>query len=208
MSKRVEIKKAFEYGWETFKENALFFIVLMTAIGVPMALLGILTRELPWFSVSAMFLRGVCWVLRVLAVMVVILVSLSYRDKGSFDYRSLGDLQHFQPIFLPYLLGTILYSLLVGVGMVLLIAPGVYVLVKYQFTPYVLIDRGSQPVEALKEAGNLANGVWLELFLLMLAIMGINFLGVLVFGIGLIVTIPVTLLAHSWVYRSFVPSVN
>jgi uncharacterized membrane protein len=205
MSNGVEIKRALEFGWKTFRENALFFIVLMAAIGIPMALLNIMTRGLPWFSVSAMFLRGVCWVLRVVAVMAVILVSLSYRDKGSFDYRSVGALQ---PLFVPYLLGTLLYSLLVGVGMVLLIAPGVYVLVKYQFTPYLLVDRGMQPVEALREAGELAKGAWLDLFLLMLAIAGINFLGAIFFGIGLLVTIPVTILAHSWVYRSFVPSGN
>ncbi len=205
MGNRVEIKSALEFGWKTFKENALFFIILMAAIGIPMALLNVLMRELPWFSVSAMFLRGVCWVIRVLAIMAVMLVSLSYRDKGTFDYRNVGALQ---PLFLPYLLGTLLYSLLVGVGMVLLIAPGVYILVKYQFTPYLLVDRGMQPVEALREAGELARGSWLELFLFVLAIAGINFLGAILFGIGLLVTIPVTILAHSWVYRSFVPSGN
>lgn len=202
MSKRVEIRRSLEYGWNTFRDNVLFFLVLMLVIGIPAAILNVTVSGLPFLSVSVMFLRGVGWIWRVLAVMAVIMVSLSYKDRGAFRVCQAEELK---AVFIPYFLGTILFSAIMSVGMILLVAPGVWFLVKYQFMPYLLVDRGMEPVEALKEAGEVTKGSWLELFVFVLCLSGINILGAIAFGVGLLVTVPVTFLAHSWVYRRFVP---
>ncbi|MDO9508306.1 MAG: hypothetical protein Q7I97_03010 [Thermovirgaceae bacterium] len=203
MSARVEIRRSLEFGWRIFRENVLFFLVLMFIFGIPAAIMNVMVQGLPWASVSVMFLRGVSWLWRVIALMTVIFVSLSFRDKSSFNFRQTDGLY---PLFIPYLLGSLLFSVIVAVGMVLLVAPGVYFAVKLQFMPYLIIDRGMEPVEALKGSFEMTRGFWLELFLFLLCIVGINFLGAIAFGLGLLVTIPVTFLAHAWVYRSFVPS--
>lgn len=201
MTGRVDIRSALEFGWMTFRDKLLFFIVFMLIIGVPVAIMNVMVHGLPWLSVSVMFLRGVAWLWKVLAMMAVILVCLSFRDRGSFDFRKTEE---FQPLFIPYLIGSLLFSAILFVGMLLLIAPGVWFAVKYQFMPYLIIDKGMEPIEALNTAGEITKGYWLELGLFVLCIAGINFLGVLAFGLGLLVTIPVTFLAHAWVYRSFV----
>lgn len=203
MSARVDIRGSLEFGWREFRVNLLFFIVLMLIIGVPAAIMNVIVQGLPWLSVSVMFLRGVAWLWRILAMMTVVLVCLSFRDKGVFNFRRMDELY---PLFIPYFLGSLLFSAILCAGMILLIAPGVWFAVKYQFMPYLIIDKGMEPVEALKAAGEITKGYWLELFLFVLCIVGINFLGVLAFGLGLLVTIPVTFLAHAWIYRSFVPS--
>lgn len=203
MSGRVDIRSALEFGWKIFRDKLLFFIVFMLIIGVPAAILNVMVQGLPWLSVSVMFLRGVAWLWKVLAMMAVVLVCLSFRDKGAFDFRKTDELQS---LFIPYLIGSLLFSAILFVGMLLLIAPGVWFAVKYQFMPYLIIDKGMEPIEALNAAGEITKGYWLELGLFVLCIAGINFLGILAFGLGLLVTIPVTFLAHAWVYRSFVPS--
>jgi uncharacterized membrane protein len=43
---------------------------------------------------------------------------------------------------------------MIGVGMVLLVVPGIYLAVRYQFMPYLIIDKGMQPMDALRAAGN------------------------------------------------------
>ncbi|GAB6280254.1 MAG: hypothetical protein STSR0007_03140 [Thermovirga sp.] len=203
MSTRVDIRGSLEFGWRTFRDNLLFFIVLMLIIGVPAAIMNVMVEGLPWISVSAMFLRGVNWLWRVLALMAVVLICLSFRDRGSFDFRRT---EQYYPLLVPYLLGSLLFSAIMLVGMILLVAPGVWFAVKYQFMPYLIIDKGMEPIEALKAAGEITKGFWLDLFLLLLCIAGINFLGAIAFGLGLLLTIPVTFLAHAWVYRSFVPA--
>jgi len=203
MSGRVDIRSALEFRWRTFRDKLLFFNVLMLIIGVPAAIMNVIVQGLPWLSVSVMFLRGVAWLWKVLAMMAVILVCLSFRDRGSFDFRKTEE---FHPLFIPYLIGSLLFSAILFVGILLLIAPGVWFAVKYQFMPYLIIDKGMEPIEALNAAGEITKGYWLELGLFVLCIAGINFLGILAFGLGLLVTIPVTFLAHAWVYRSFVPA--
>jgi uncharacterized membrane protein len=203
MSGKVDIRQPLEFGWKVFRENVLFFLVMMLILGIPAAIMGVMVKDTPWLSLSVLFLRGVAWLWRVIAAMAVILVSLSYCDRNSFDIR---QAEAMKPLFIPYLLGSILFSVMIGVGMVLLVVPGVYLAVRYQFMPYLIIDKGMQPMDALRAAGELTRGSWLDLFIFLLCIVGINLLGALLLGLGLLVTVPVTFVAHASVYRSFVPA--
>lgn len=203
MSGKVAIRQPLEFGWRVFRENVFFFLVMMLVLGVPAAMMGVMVRDMPWISLSVLFLRGVAWLWRVIAAMAVILVSLSFCDRNSFDIR---QVEAMKPLFIPYLLGSILFSVMIGVGMILLVVPGVYLAVRYQFMPYLIIDKGMQPMDALRAAGELTRGSWLDLFVLLLCIVGINFVGALLFGLGLLITVPVTFIAHARVYRSFMPA--
>ena len=60
--------------------------------------------------------------------------------------------------------------------------------------------RNLGPIEALKQAGEASKGVRWEIFLLMLACYGVNILGMLFFGVGVLITYPMTLIAMATVY--------
>jgi len=202
MKEKFRIQDALRYGWTTFTGNVVFFVLMMLVIGIPLALLQRSVAGAPWYSLSSIFLRSVCALLRVVAAMAVIVVSLSWLDEGGFRRSRLDEIRE---QIVPYFLGSLLYSAIVGVGMILLVVPGVYWAVKYQFIPYLIIDRGLAPMEALKASGDLTEGYRMDLFLFLLAVIGANILGALAFGVGLLVSIPVTFLAHAWVYRRFQP---
>ena len=204
MKGRVRIRGSLAFGWRAFRQNTLFFMVLLLAMGIPLAILNASLKELPLISTnpSFLFLRGVAWILGVLAAMVLIVISLSFCDRGSFDF---GQLKGMKPLLIPYLIGSLLLSVLVGVGMALLVAPGVYIAVRYQFMPYLIVDRGMKPVEAFKAAGALTRGSWMNLFLFLLCLVGINFLGTIPLGLGLLITVPVAFIAHARVYRDLSP---
>lgn len=203
MGGKIDIRQSLEFGWKVFRDNVFFFLVMMLILGVPAAMMGVMVRDMPWLSVPVLFLRGTAWLWRVISAMAVIIVSLSYCDRNSFDIRQIEGMK---PLFIPYLLGSVLFSVMIGVGMILLVVPGVYLAVRYQFMPYLIIDKGMQPMDALKAAGELTKGSWLDLFLFLFSIVGINFLGALLFGLGLLITVPVTFVAHARVYRSFMPA--
>ena len=57
------------------------------------------------------------------------------------------------------------------------------------------------PIEALKKSSQITKGVKLDLLVFSFLLTGINILGVLAFGIGLILTIPTTIIATAFVYR-------
>lgn len=98
--------------------------------------------------------------------------------------------------------GQILLGLIVIAGLILLIVPGIIWGLKYMFTPFITIDRGLMPMEALRESGRITQGHKGELFLLMLALIGINILGFICLFIGLFVSIPVSALATVYAYRT------
>src|SRR5690606_24140896 len=91
--------------------------------------------------------------------------------------------------------------LMVGVGLVLLIVPGVILAVVYAFYGFVIVDRGEPVLAALQRSAELTRGHRGELFLFGVVLLGLNLLGALAFGIGLLITSPVSLIAAGYVYR-------
>ena len=200
MTGRVRIRDSLSFGWRTFRRNTLFFMVLLMILGIPLAILGALLGGLPpgGADPSRLLLEVTLWALRSLAAMVIIVVSLSFLDRGAFDMERL---KRMKPLFIPFIVGTFLFFSLVSVGVVLLVVPGVYIAIRFQFTPYLIIDGGMGPIDAFKAAWAMTRGLGLELFLLLLSIIGLNILGAVPLGLGLLITVPVTFLAHAMVYR-------
>ena len=101
---------------------------------------------------------------------------------------------------LKYLAASILLAIVVGVGLLLLIVPGIILGLMFMFTTFIVIDRGRGPIEAMRQPPFTRGFKWQLLGLgLLLAL--INLGGLLALGVGLLVTVPVTLLAFAYAYR-------
>jgi len=94
----------------------------------------------------------------------------------------------------------ILVTLLVLGGLFLLIIPGIIWAIKYSFAPYLVVE-GVSPVEALKKSGELTKGYKWDIFLFGLLVGLINVLGMFLFFVGILVALPVTLIAYAYVYK-------
>jgi uncharacterized membrane protein len=82
-----------------------------------------------------------------------------------------------------------------------LIIPGIIWGMMYVFTPFIVIDRGMKPFEALRESRRITNGHKWQLLLFFLVLGGVNILGALCILIGLLVTVPISGLATVYAYR-------
>lgn len=103
--------------------------------------------------------------------------------------------------FFPFLLGAVVYGLLVALGFLLLLVPGIYWAVKYGFWGYALIDKKLNPLDALRVSAELTAGEKWHLLGFGLALLGVNLLGALALGVGVLVTLPTSALAAAYVYR-------
>lgn len=99
-----------------------------------------------------------------------------------------------------FILGSILYSLIVTAGLALLIIPGIIWMLAFSQWLFVLVDTKQNSFACLKKSVALTEGVKGKLFVFWLALFGINILGVLALGIGLFVTIPLSVIASAHVY--------
>jgi len=132
-------------------------------------------------------------------------ISLDLYDTGEADLSKLGDLV---PQFGRYLLGKIIYGVIVLIGLVLLIVPGIILSYMFLYVGYLIIDRDLGPIEALKESKVVTDGSKLSLLLFSLVVALLNIAGVLCLLVGLLVTIPVTLMASVYVYRQLSPRLD
>ncbi len=99
------------------------------------------------------------------------------------------------------LLGSIVYYVMMIIGFILLIIPGIYIAVRFMFLPYVFVDQKLNWKEALHEASRLSEGHRLDLFGFGIALILLNIVGVLLLLVGLLVTVPVSMIATTMMYE-------
>jgi hypothetical protein len=92
---------------------------------------------------------------------------------------------------LPYFLASFAYALLVIVGLILLIVPGIVFAIKYQYVMYLVVDKGMGVKEAFRVSGEITQGkkLWLLGFgfvsgiLVLLGLIALIIPGIIVAGV-------------------------
>ncbi len=95
-----------------------------------------------------------------------------------------------------------MYAVIVIFGAILLVIPGIMWAVKYQFFGYFILDQKSEPKEALKQSARITDGARWKVFGFIIVLSLLNIIGAMLFGIGLLITVPVTILSSAFVYQT------
>ena len=103
--------------------------------------------------------------------------------------------------FLRALGASILFGLMVGVGFLLLIVPGVYLALRYGQYMNAIVDRNLGVMDSFSYSSAITTNNRGRLFLLYLLFIPILFAGLITCGIGLFFAIPLTWLAGVVAYR-------
>ncbi len=195
------------FGWEIFKKRPGLLIgaFLLTIIipAIPGMLLPgpeVLPGEPPPAPTAPELIASLAGV--VLGILVHLgAVTFALRAHDDIDHAAIADLWNPQ-VFWRFLGAEILLGIIVFLGLLLLVVPGIIAAVGLGFAPYLVVDRGKGPIEALKESWRLTEGHKGQLFLLALALTGINILGLLALVVGVLVSAPVTWLAVTHAFRT------
>ena len=107
-----------------------------------------------------------------------------------------------------YIVASILYGLLLAVGFILLIVPGIYFGLKYQFYGYFIVTKNAGILESLKLSAEATKGVKLQLLGYCLVAFLIVIAGVLALGVGLLVAIPVATLGYVYIFNKLKSHMN
>jgi len=215
-NKHLSLSDALSFGFKRFVDHILFIIglgLLLAALVSSIALSGILVGALAKGSMLgfqevlaclpdmkhciSQFLIPIIFVASLLAMIVFAWLHLGY-IKVMFDLHDnntalLSTLFSQGRKIIYYIVGMFLYVLMIAVGLVLLIIPGIYVWYRFGFYSYSIVDRNIGPIDALKYSWNLTKshnmftlGLWVIFALLT------RFAGALAFltgGIGYITLI-------------------
>ncbi|HWO07470.1 MAG TPA: DUF975 family protein [Candidatus Paceibacterota bacterium] len=197
---QLSVGESIKFGWETFKKRPWIliggFVLAMAISGVASAVLAPAEDAPMGFVPFLMMLASA-----VIGLFVEIgLVTFALRAHDRVEAVSINDLWNPAP-FWRYLGGQILVGIIVIIGFILLIVPGIIAALGLVFTSYLIIDKGRGPIEAMKESWRITKGHRWQLLLLVLAVAGLNVIGFFLLLVGLLVTVPVSMLAMIHAYR-------
>lgn len=192
-------KNGWNQLWKYFLELFLIFIVTLILqapswIGRRMSM-----WEAPTFTMLDL-LR--------MAYSILILQPVGYGVSFAFLKAARGDKIEVSDVFEAFknywnaVLASLLVAAIVGIGFVFLIVPGIIFACKLAFTPYLVVDRKMEVIEAIKESWRMTNGHALEVFLIGLLAIPIVIAGLIVVGVGVIISAMWICLALASLYHA------
>ncbi len=197
----IDLVAVFKFSFAQFKKYASFIIGAMLTYVVlavvPQVYLMINTPKNP--TTSQQFVSFLLTMVQVfLSLGFTKIILLLVQDK----FVEVADMfNNFKP-FLSYFVATFLYSIAVILGILLLVLPGIFILIRFQFYPYLILEENISSFSALQKSYYLSQNLTLELLLFGVAVVALNIAGFLLFGVGIIFTYPLTTMAIAVVYKS------
>ena len=193
------MRPAVDFAWRTFtRRGSLFVAILLTIFGA-------------WVALEIIVIAGqrigiVLWVAAHLAFLFffaglevgLVRVCLDIHDGGepafadTFAHFALGP---------RFLLGQVLYLLMVMIGLALLIVPGLYLGARYGLFAFPLAAGELDLVGSFQRSSLLSAASKARLTAILLALLAFNLLGASLLGLGLLITLPLSLLTMTAVYR-------
>jgi uncharacterized membrane protein len=192
-------RESVDFGFETVKSNFFFFITLFVVVILTYAVMGILQGI---FTVKVnVFLFILVTILRLVVNFIVsmglIKIALIFIDKKK---AKISDLFYTKSL-LNFFLVSVVEAFIVILGLILLVVPGVVFATKLQFAGYLVVDKNLGVVEALSQSWQMTRGNIWKLFFYCILLALINILGFIALIVGLLFTVPLTMLATAFVYR-------
>lgn len=99
-------------------------------------------------------------------------------------------------------LANLLTFAIIGFGIAFLFVPGIIFACKLAFVPYLVVDRGMEPVQAVKESWRMTRGHAWSIFGMGLLAIPIAVAGLLMIGVGIILSVIWIRLAFATMYLS------
>ena len=191
------ILDALSFGWNKLLERFGFWILVMVAyllITHTSEYVVYSATDTPFIVLASIF----DWLISTIFTLGLLKMTLeAYEDE---HYGADEFLKIFKYL-LHYIVATFIYIVIVVIGLMLLVVPGVVFGIKLFFYNYFIIDKNMGLIECLEASFKLTKGNFLKLLLFFLLIIAMNIVGVLFAGIGVIFTFPITFFAMVYVYK-------
>ncbi len=209
--KTISTQAAFKRGWELFKSHQKFLIPATLLLLVLGSLddsgdhRGFYGYGHPGFHAHGFNMGHGGGALTLLIFVVALFLQIGF-TKALLKIEAghepkWKDLVDHADLLVRFFVANLLFGLLVGVGTILLVIPGIYFMVKYFFVPLISIDKNLGIKETFAESARLTDGVKWKLLGFLLLMIGLNILGAMAFMVGLLATVPVSSLAYIHVYK-------
>jgi hypothetical protein len=195
----LSIRQAFNFTWPIFKKRfGLFTAVLLTIFGAWVALeIVVIAGQrfgiLLWAVAHLAFLVFVAGVeVGFLRICLALCDGREPTYAHTFTHLALGP---------KFLAGQILYMLPTVIGLLLLVVPGVYFSVRYALFGFCMAAGETNLVRSFQQSAILSVGTKMYLLWILVALLTLNVVGACLLGLGLFITVPLSVLMMTAFYR-------
>jgi uncharacterized membrane protein len=102
---------------------------------------------------------------------------------------------------LTYFAASAIYLVIVTVGLILLVLPGIYLIIRMHYYTAAIVDEDAGIIESLKRSWQITKGQTLPVFVISLIIVALSFLGMLALIAGIFVALPLAALIDCTTFR-------
>lgn len=209
-----ELSEAFNYGWLKFQQNVGPILVATLVLIVGAAAVSFI-----WYLVTLPFTAmdpedisdvGAVGFLFTGAVFAIVFVLVGFIVQAGIVRGGLAITKG-QPLEVGAILSTenlgqvILTAVLIGIGTsigtALCVLPGIVFAFFSQFAMHFVVDKGMSATDAIRASFQIVNRNLASTIGLYLGVLVANTIGALLCGIGLLVSVPVSIIATAFAYR-------
>lgn len=184
-SASIDIGAAMAEGWATYKREPL----LLSSATLLLLVINTIATNIPFLN---MVLYG-----PMLAGLYILVMCVARGENASFGNLFDG----FRRFFVPTVLASVVTSILITLGILLLVLPGIYLALAYGFTYMYIVDRQLDFWPAMEASRKTITAHFWQYLVLALLFLVICLLGAIPFGLGLLVAMPLCMAAQYCVYR-------
>ena len=181
--KTIGIRSSLKEGWKLFTQRGWYFMGIFVA-----------------FVVLFIFTAGDSLAITALSYIVYggYLALLLRHARG--EHVVFDDLFTLDARWISFAFLGLIKTLLIMLGFLAFIIPGIYLSIRWMFAEILVIDKGLRPLEALKASSALTKGYRWKLFFFSLTITLLIVLGFFALGIGAVVASVVSMFAMIQIY--------
>jgi uncharacterized membrane protein len=192
-------KEAINIGFKLAKKNIIFFIGIFVIVVVISSIssaiqIGLAFEKQPMLYI---LLNVLAFIVNAIIGIGLIKISLEFIDNRKPKF---SDLFYTQPL-VNFILAGLIRGVITFIGFILFIIPGIIFSIRLQYVTYLIVDKNLHPVEAIKKSWKMTKGNTWNLFFFGILLFLVNVLGAILLLVGLFVTVPLTMLATTFVYR-------
>ncbi len=194
------ISEALSFGWKKTIENVWFLAGFTLAV----LILSFAFDRVDGGWLATFFFRTLNVLLSYLATFVLVKISLQIYKGEKPTVKDIFEIDFH--LFLLYLIAILASTILAVIGFMFLVIPGIYIMIRLSLFHFALIEDKLRPIAALKKSLDVTRYTFWRMLLLTLALGLINIAGIIVFGVGLLVTVPMSILTLAYVYEKLKPA--
>jgi hypothetical protein len=199
MKKDFTISESLSFGWDIMKQNLWFFIGILLVSWIVTGIPRSIAEQLGEDHAGIAVLFQIIYLFAQTVISIgLITITLTFQKGKKPEF---GDLFRFQGKFWRFFFATLLYGLLIVAGFILLIVPGVYWALKYQYVAYCVVDRNASIMDSFRQSAHITESVKWKLLGFGILLGLINILGLICLFIGIFAAAPTTMMAYVFVYK-------